>query len=68
MKPLVPLGPRDRGEAVANLQDALLLLIQGRNIFVSADEQYCQKCRREINWLDFVSSALQPPTTEITLK
>ena len=38
MKPIVPLGPRDRGEAVANLQEALLLLIQGRNIVVPAGE------------------------------
>ena len=38
MKPIVPLGPRDRGEAVANLQEALLLLIQRHSILVSVDE------------------------------
>ena len=38
MNPIVPLGPRDRGEAVANLQAALLLLIQRQSIPLSADE------------------------------
>ena len=31
----------------------------GAPLWVSGDEQYCPKCKREINWLDIISSAVQ---------
>jgi hypothetical protein len=30
----------------------------GAPLWVSGDEQHCPKCKREINWLDIVSSAV----------
>lgn len=32
----------------------------GAPLWVSGDRKRCAKCRREINWLDIVSSALGP--------
>jgi hypothetical protein len=31
----------------------------GAPLWVSGDRKLCQKCRREINWLDIVSSAIE---------
>ena len=42
MTPIVPVGPRDAGTVVVNLQDALLLLIERQKISLSGIDEDLQ--------------------------